>query len=165
VAVTREDRDDAIVLRAAHDGYADRYGILHERTLVLANDGTRLEGEDVFLAADGAAQVRGNRDIFAVRFHLHPLVKATRLNDGHGVMLMGPNKEVWTFSAHDDRVDLEDSVYLAGTEGPRRTTQLVIHGRARAVPRVVWSFQQTNTAALATAGSSRRAREEEPRLL
>ena len=58
VAVTREDRADAIVLRAAHDGYADRFGILHERTLVLAADGTRLEGEDVFLAADGGAQVR-----------------------------------------------------------------------------------------------------------
>ncbi len=166
VAVTREDRPDAIVLRAAHDGYADRYGILHERTLVLAADGTRLEGEDVFLPADGGAQVRTARDVFAVRFHLHPSVKATRLTDGHGVMLMGPNKEVWTFSAPEGRVELEDSVYLAGTEGPRRTVQLVIHGRASAVPRVVWSFQQTNTAALATAASTRRrARVEEPRFL
>jgi uncharacterized heparinase superfamily protein len=165
VAVTREDRPDAIVLRAAHDGYADRYGILHERTLVLAADGTRLEGEDVFLAADGAAQVRSSRDVYAVRFHLHPSIKATRLSDGHGVMLMGPNREVWTFNAHDDRVELEDSVYLAGTEGPRRTTQLVIHGRARAVPRVVWSFQQANIAAPTTASSTRRTREKEPRLL
>ena len=40
VAMTREDRTDGIVLRAAHDGYADRYGIVHERTIVLARDGT-----------------------------------------------------------------------------------------------------------------------------
>ena len=131
VAVTREDRADAIVLRAAHDGYADRYGIVHERTILLAADGTRLDGEDMFLAADGSAQVRTADDHFAVRFHLHPSVKATRLTDGHGVMLMTPNKEVWTFSAHEDRVELEDSVYLAGSEGPRRTTQMVIHGHAR----------------------------------
>ena len=53
VEVNRADRDDAIVLRAAHDGYARRYGVLHERTVVLANDGTKLEGEDMFLPAGG----------------------------------------------------------------------------------------------------------------
>ena len=55
------DRADAIVLRAAHDGYADRYGILHERTVVLVGRRHRLEGEDAFLAADGSAQVRRQR--------------------------------------------------------------------------------------------------------
>ena len=84
-----------------------------------------------------------------MRFHLHPSVKATRLNDGHGVMLMTANKEVWTFSAPDDRVDLEDGVYLAGSDGPRRTLQIVIHGNARHAPRVVWTFQQTSAATLA----------------
>jgi uncharacterized heparinase superfamily protein len=164
VAVTREDRPEAIALRTAHDGYADRYGILHERALMLAFDGTRFEGEDMFLAADGSAQIRTGHDQFAVRFHLHPLIKATRLSDGHGVLLMMPTKEVWTFSAHDERVELEDSVYLAGTEGPRRTVQLVIRGNARATPRVLWTFEQSHSAALATAATPRRVREEEPRL-
>ncbi len=167
VSVTRENRPDAIVLRAAHDGYADPYGIVHERTLSLAADGTRLEGEDVFLAADGGAQVRTTRDSYAVRFHLHPAIKASRLTDGHGVMLVTPNKEVWTFNAHETRVELEDSVYLAGTEGPRRTAQMVIHGHARRAPRVVWTLQQSNPAAVAaaaTAATSRRARSEEPKL-
>ena len=159
VAVTREDATDAIVLRAAHDGYADRFGIVHERMLMLAADGTRLDGEDVFLAANGGTQVRTGPDQFAVRFHLHPAVKATRLTDGHGVMLMTPNKEIWTFSAHEDRVDLEDSVYLAGSEGPRRTTQIVIHGHARTASRVQWSLQHANPAARPP-----RPRAEEPRL-
>jgi uncharacterized heparinase superfamily protein len=163
VVVMREDHADAIVLRATHDGYADAFGVLHERTLIIATDGTRFEGEDVFLPADGRTELRANRDSFAVRFHLHPSIKATRLTDGHGVMLMAPNKEVWTFSAHDEAVHLEDSVYLAGTEGPRRTTQIVIRGHARAVPRVMWTFQQA-APAYATAGSGRRARADEPRL-
>ena len=164
VAVTREDSADAVVLRAAHDGYADRFGIIHERVLTLSGDGTRLDGEDVFLDAGGGNQVRSTKDEFAIRFHLHPTVKATRLTDGHGVMLMLPNKDVWTFSAHADRVELEDSVYLAGSEGPRRTAQIVVHGHARTAARVQWSLQQTNVAAAPGAGSSRRLREEEPRL-
>jgi len=165
VAVTREDGADAIVLRAAHDGYADRFGIVHDRTLILAADGSRLEGEDLFLATDGGAQLSTEQDEFAVRFHLHPTVKATRLTDGHGVMLMTPNKEVWTFSAHQDRVELEDSVYLANSEGPRRTAQIVIRGHARTASRVQWSFQQATPAAPGGAGTARRTRdEEEPRL-
>jgi uncharacterized heparinase superfamily protein len=164
VAVTREDSADAVVLRAAHDGYADRFGIIHERVLTLSGDGTRLDGEDVFLDAGGGNQVRSTKDEFAIRFHLHPTVKATRLTDGHGVMLMLPNKDVWTFSAHADRVELEDSVYLAGSEGPRRTAQIVVHGHARTASRVQWSLQQKNVAAAPGVGSSRRLREEEPRL-
>jgi uncharacterized heparinase superfamily protein len=162
VAVTRDDRPDAIVLRATHDGYAERFGILHERTLVLAADGTRLEGEDMFLAADGSPLLRTTRDKYAVRFHLHPSVKATRLTDGHGAMLMTPDKEVWTFAVRDGRVDLEDSVYLAGAEGPRRTVQLVVYGHARNTPRVAWSFQ-AGPAALAKS-TARGVRADEPKL-
>jgi hypothetical protein len=61
-------------------------------------------------------------------------------------------------------VELEDSVYLAGSEGPRRTTQIVIRGHARTASRVLWSFQRAPTGALAATGATRRAREEEPRL-
>ena len=80
-------------------------------------------------------------DEFAVRFHLHPAVKANKLTDGHGVMLMLPNRDVWTFNAYEDRVELEESVYLAGADGPRRTVQIVIYGRARKVPRVHWTLR------------------------
>jgi uncharacterized heparinase superfamily protein len=78
---------------------------------------------------------------------------------------MMPNREVWTFSASDGRVQLEDSVYLSGNDGPRRTAQIVIHGRARSDPRVAWWFAQSAPAAPPTgAGTPRRAREKAPRL-
>ena len=166
VSVTRENRPDSIVLRAAHDGYASPYGIVHERTLALAADGRRIEGEELFLAADGGQQIRGTRDRYAVRFHLHPSIKANRLTDGRGVMLMAPNREVWIFNTYGEHaVELEDSVYLAGSDGPRRTVQMVIYGQARRAPRVVWTFQQANAAAVAaTPNTARRARSEEPKL-
>jgi uncharacterized heparinase superfamily protein len=100
-----------------------------------------------------------------VRFHLHPSIKANRLTDGRGVMLMASNKEVWIFNTYDDHVvELEDSVYLAGSDGPRRSLQMVIYGQARKAPRVVWTFQQASTAAVAASANSRRARSEEPKL-
>jgi len=98
-----------------------------------------------------------------VRFHLHPSVKANRLSDGHSAMLAMPNKEVWTFSAYEDRVDIEESVYLAGPDGPRRTVQLVIYGRARNTTCVQWTFAPHAVQGTAPAGG-RRGRDDEPQL-
>ena len=50
-------------------------------------------------------------------------------------MLVLPNRDVWTFEALDDKVDLEDSVFLAGNDGPRRTAQIVIRQDSRQPPR------------------------------
>ena len=61
----------------------------------------------------------------------------------------------------EDRVEIEESVYLAGTDGPRRTTQIVIYGHARKVSRVQWTFSFT---AASPVGITRRGRAEEPQL-
>jgi uncharacterized heparinase superfamily protein len=142
VTVARNEHGDSLILRASHDGYS-RFGIIHQRAVMLTAGGNKLEGEDVFMPTHGEMLPLGARDEFAVRFHLHPAVKASRRSDGHGAMLVLPNKDLWTFDSHEDRVDLEESVYLGGSEGPRRTVQLVIHGRARQVPRVHWTFTHT----------------------
>ncbi|HEY1361221.1 MAG TPA: heparinase II/III family protein [Xanthobacteraceae bacterium] len=161
VAVVREERDDSIVLRASHDGYAEIFNVLHQRVLMLARNGQRLDGEDIFTPATGDS-VPAGRDQFAARFHLHPSVKATRLADGHSAMLLMPNKEVWNFNAYEDRVDIEESVYLAAPDGPRRTVQIVIYGRARKVMHLQWSFVFSHPPP--GAGLARRGRGEDPQL-
>jgi len=162
VAVTREEQGDGTILRASHNGYAEIFNVIHERLLMLSSDGRRLDGEDSFTPARGEL-VPAERDQFAVRFHLHPSVKANRLSDGHGAMLAMPNREVWTFSAYGDRVEIEESVYLAGPDGPRRTVQLVVYGRARNVPRVRWTFA-SHAAQPSGSGGARRGRADEPQL-
>ena len=161
IKVSQEDQSNGIVLHASHNGYADTFNVVHQRVLLLASDGQRVDGEDVFTAAKGE-MVSAGRDQFAVRFHLHPTVKATRLADGHSAMLLMPNKDVWNFSAYEDRIDIEESVYLAANDGPRRTVQLVIYGRARKVMRVQWTFVLSHAAP--GAGLARRGRGDEPQL-
>jgi uncharacterized heparinase superfamily protein len=53
-----------------------------------------------------------------------------------------PDKRSWLFSAPGMAVELEESVFLSPTDGPRRTSQIVISEYLRAVPRVVWTFVQ-----------------------
>ncbi len=157
----REAVANGVLLTASHDGYLNRFGVIHRRTLMLAPDGTRLDGEDsLVLASNGRSKV--SETDYALRFHLHPAVKASRLSDARGVMLVLPNRDVWIFEALDDRVDLEDSVFLAGNDGPRRTSQIVIRQESHRAPSVRWSFVRSTASPSAT--SARRGARHEPEL-
>jgi uncharacterized heparinase superfamily protein len=157
----REVVGNGELLTTAHDGYLQRFGMIHRRVLMVSPDGTRLDGEDTISPAPNA-RVRNNETDYALRFHLHPSVKANRLTDARGVMLVLPNRDVWTFEALDDKVDLEDSVFLAGTDGPRRTAQIVIRQDTRHASSIRWSFTRSSTSPSAT--NARRNARREPEL-
>lgn len=157
----RETTTGGTLLTASHDGYLHRFGVMHRRVLMVAEDGLRLDGEDTVSPPQGA-RIRGGNADFALRFHLHPSIKASRLSDARSVMLVLPNREVWTFEAADDKVDLEDSVFLAGNDGARRTAQIVIRQNAQQAASIRWSFLRSTASPSAT--SARRAARHEPEL-
>jgi uncharacterized heparinase superfamily protein len=136
------------------------FGIIHHRKLILSSDGGALSGEDSFTPARGDVIPVRTPDEFAIRFHLHPAVKANRHSDRHGVMLTLPDRDVWTFTAYEDPVEIEESVFLGGPDGPRRTVQIVIYGHARTQARVQWAFTHTRLGAR----YQREARPDEPEL-
>jgi uncharacterized heparinase superfamily protein len=154
----REIVQNGTLLTTSHDGYLAKFGAIHRRVLMVANDGARIDGEDTLSPPQGG-RFKGADADFALRFHLHPAVKASRLSDARGVMLVLPNRDVWTFEALDDKVDLEDSVFLAGNDGPRRTAQIVIRQDARQAPSIRWSFVRS-TASPAVTNARRNARRE-----
>jgi len=161
VETRREVVGNGVLLTTSHDGYLARFGVVHRRVLMVANDGSRLDGEDT-VAPPRGARVKGNETEYALRFHLHPSVKASRHSDARGVMLVLPNRDVWTFEALDDKVDLEDSVFLAGNDGPRRAAQIVIRQDSRRGPSIRWTFVRSTTSASAT--SAKRTSRREPEL-
>jgi uncharacterized heparinase superfamily protein len=148
VKAAREDDEAAVILRAHHDGYADNFDVIHSRQLKLMDEGNLLEGEDSFAPSYGEEFRRGTPDEFAVRFHLHPGIKANRLSDGHGVILVLPDREAWTFNAYDSLAEIEESVFLAGNDRPRRTVQIVIYGHVHQQRTVRWSFLRVPKSAI-----------------
>jgi uncharacterized heparinase superfamily protein len=160
VNVEREDRAEGALLRTSHDGYAGDFGITHNRTIQLSADGRLLDGEDSFTPAHGLAIPADVADEFAIRFHLHPAIKASRLSDGRGVILLLPDREVWTFATMGNPVEIEESVFLAGNDGPRRAVQIVIYGHVREHAKLKWCFGHTPP----VAPGSRPVRADEPEL-
>jgi uncharacterized heparinase superfamily protein len=57
-------------------------------------------------------------------------------------MLVLPNREAWQFTASPGEAFVEDSVFLASSEGMRRTEQIVLAFRPSETPSVRWRFER-----------------------
>jgi uncharacterized heparinase superfamily protein len=125
-----------LVLAARHDGYAEDFGIVHERRWQLAGADGRLDGEDAFVRTDKS---RHKPQDVAIRFHLHPAI-VVRGETTDDLTLTSPLGEVWEFRVEGAAIAIEESVYFAGLSGARRTDQIVLHLRVEETTQVRWSF-------------------------
>jgi uncharacterized heparinase superfamily protein len=140
VDAARDEMDGNVWVTASHDGYRERFGLVHRRRLYLSAAGDNLRGEDT-LIPDGSRNTMPHP--FAIRFHLHPDVQASVLQNGAAVLLRLPSGAGWRFQSSGGLPTLEESVYVAGEEGSRRTQQIVVaevSQRSEAV--VKWAFQR-----------------------
>ncbi|MGI9355586.1 MAG: heparinase II/III domain-containing protein, partial [Rhizobiaceae bacterium] len=120
---------------ACHDGYEPDFGMLHERELFLAKDGTELNGIDRFkLNQPGPAH-----DIH-IRFHLPPNISSSPLSSGHSILLAGPHGDAWKLTCIDAPMQLEESLYFSGPDQPRKTQQIVISTTSLDHGEIRWSL-------------------------
>jgi len=136
-AVQRREADGNIWLEASHEGYKSIFGLIHRRKLYLDASGIDFRGEDNLLGDGGK--------YFSVRFHLHPQVQASLVQDVTGVLLRlakgkGPG---WRFRAAGGDISLEESIYLGKPGEPRHGNQIVVTGVMEdSEATVKWRFDQ-----------------------
>jgi uncharacterized heparinase superfamily protein len=134
---------------AAHDGYAGRFGLTHQRILTLSGDGTELAGEDILIPS--AKNGKRGKIAFALRFHLGRGVEVQLSGDRRGASLLLPDGRLWQFRMSGDRagadtitLSAEDSLWVDGEGRPHATEQLVIEGLAwRSGGQFSWRFKKT----------------------
>jgi uncharacterized heparinase superfamily protein len=134
IARERAEQEGQQWISATHDGYRERFGLTYTRQLFLAADGEDLRGEDRLTGLPGAA--------FAVRFHLHPSVQASLVQDGTAALLRLPSGGLWRLRAAGAEMSLGESVYLGSGEA-RRTQQVVLSGTVEAAGAAVrWALRR-----------------------
>lgn len=122
---------------AQHDGYAANFSVTHHRRLFLAAAGDDLRGEDRLTGA--------HRGAFAVRFHLHPSVKASLVHNGAAVLLRAADGGAWRLQASGAPLSLAESIYF-GDPGPsRRSEQIVLTGPLTSKETVIkWALRRAD---------------------
>ena len=117
--VERAEDEGSQWVTASHDGYAERFGLVHTRQLFLSADGDDLRGEDALAGPAGAD--------FAIRFHLHPMVQASLSQDGGAALLRLTGGSGFRLRAQGAQMSLAESVYLGAGE-VKKTQQVVLSG-------------------------------------
>jgi uncharacterized heparinase superfamily protein len=119
----REETKSACLLEATHDGYMAINGMTHRRRLFLTDQGHDLRGEDIL----NASVVPTHPLQVAIRFHIHPRVLVSLVQDSAEALLRLPTGIGWRFHQCGGVLALEDSVYLGQGGRPRKTRQLVVY--------------------------------------
>ncbi|MBW4330687.1 heparinase II/III family protein [Stakelama sp. CBK3Z-3] len=130
VEFDRHESDTMQRIEASHDGYVRRFGFLHRRQVVLAQDGQDIRGEDSLIPA-GRKQ-RKAETAFAIRFHLGPQVEAAPTADGLAAFLRLPDGTAWQFRCKGAALTIDESLWVDPAGRPRLTHQLVLTGESQA---------------------------------
>ncbi len=139
MSVTREDTHDACLIEATHDGYVSLNGITHRRRIYMGEQGHDIRGEDTLSCSIGAV----NPKEIALRFHLHPRVLVSIIQDGTEALLRLPGGAGWRFHFSGGAFALENSIYLGEGSRPRKTKQLVLYGTMESdFARIKWGLQR-----------------------
>jgi uncharacterized heparinase superfamily protein len=133
--------DGAVVLRASHDGYAGRFGLIHARALLLSRDGACLDGEDTLDGANG--EVRLAHDVpVAVHFHLPPHAGA-RYGTAQGTAdMILRNGVCWRLSAVGATLTIEAGTHFAEVLGPVQAQQVVLRTVCYGAAKVRWRLER-----------------------
>ena len=128
----RHEAPGALWLELAHDGWARRFGLRHERRLYLDIQADELRGEDRLVPLAARAGRDGRRFVpFVVRFHLHPQVSALIARDRKSVLLKAEGEETGWWLRNDALdVALESSTHHQDGLA-RHGQQIVLRGQAR----------------------------------
>lgn len=148
IETQRNETAHGVMVEASHDGYAQRFGIVHERRMALSPKGIVLTGADRLVPVETRKGRSAKRQAlpFVIRFHVHPDVRVSFAQGGGTVLLKLPNGEGWRFRAGGGALSIEESVYF-GSGSPRKSEQLVISGTVKDEPvDCDWLLEQSNAA-------------------
>ena len=121
-------------VEASHDGYKAAYGLVHARQLFLSAEGDDLRGEDRLTGPAGQN--------FCLRFHVHPAVQVSLIQDGAAALLRLPSGIGWRLRAQGAVMSVAESVYLGG-DALRKSRQLVLDGHVGSGGAIVkWALKR-----------------------
>ena len=128
VNCSRTDNKTSVSIVADHDGYRRLFGLVHERSLTIETDGSKLAGVDTIRGAGKARRLAVDLPV-AIHFHLHRRVICKHDEAPDQAILHLRNGERWRFKCENADLQIEDSIHFAETSGPSAVEQIVLRDR------------------------------------
>jgi uncharacterized heparinase superfamily protein len=106
-----------------HDGYQERFKILHERQITLFKNKSHIEGIDNL----NCKNLKYKNLFFNVRFHIHPDIRITKTM-GNDIFLSSTNGEGWIFRSPQIPAKIEKNLYFGNPNNIRESSFILLEG-------------------------------------
>ena len=109
-------------ISAAHDGYLNLYGIIHEREIEFYPEQLKFVGHDKMISKKSTKDLK-----FEIRFHLEPNIKIMKTQDNKSI-LIDLDGEGWKFNSNNNNMNIDNGLYFGGKDSFVDNQNIVISG-------------------------------------
>jgi uncharacterized heparinase superfamily protein len=109
-------------ISAAHDGYFQKFGAIHEREVEFYPEQMKFIGFDKILRKDASKNIK-----FDIRFHLDPNTKVMKTQDNKSI-LIELGDEGWKFSCDNFDINIENGLFFGNKNSYKKNQNIFISG-------------------------------------
>ena len=120
---------------AAHDGYTQNFGLIHEREVEFYPEQMKFIGFDKILRKNPTKNIK-----FDIRFHLDPETKVMKTQDNKSI-LIELKDEGWKFNCNNYHINIDNGLYFGNKNSYRENQNIFISGMTNdAVHTIKWEI-------------------------
>ena len=125
------------LIKASHNGFLKKFGIIHERCLEYFTDKNELIGVDKLILKKDFKSRK-----FDVRFHMVPGIKLTKTLDNKTILIEIENSG-WRFSSNCEIINIESGIYFGIKNQSRENQNICISGEIEDINQEIkWEFKK-----------------------
>ena len=125
------------LIKASHNGFLKKFGILHERSLEYFVEKNKLIGTDKIISKK---ELGSNN--FDVRFNMEPGVKLTKTLDNKTILIEIENSG-WRFSTDCEIINIETGLYFGNKNSSIENQNICLSGKIKDINQEIkWEFEK-----------------------
>ena len=124
-------------ISASHDGYSQKFGVIHEREIEFYPEQMKFVGFDKILRKDPNKKIK-----FDIRFHLNPSSKVMKTQNNESI-LIDLEEEGWKFSCDNFDINIDNSLYFGNKNSIRENQNIFISGMNKEKEQIIkWEISK-----------------------
>ena len=125
------------LVKASHNGFLKKFGILHERSLEYFVEKNKLIGNDKIISKNGLEKRK-----YDIRFHMEPGVKLTKTLNNKTILIEIENSG-WRFLTNCEIINIESGIYFGNKNFSRENQNICLSGKIRNINQEIkWVFEK-----------------------
>ncbi len=125
------------LVKASHDGYLKKFGILHKRSLEYFVEENKLIGTDKIISKNKLDSKK-----YDIRFHMEPGVKLTKTLNNKTILIEIENSG-WRFSTNCEIINIESGIYFGNKNLSNENQNICLSGKINDISQEIkWVFEK-----------------------